>query len=181
MLSLECKSNALRMCNVCVLIIIIITVFMSDAQAWNKEVLKPRNGPDEQYTNPWQQGHCPVASEHVKVRFSECSHALLSFSCLLTKESQDFLMPKMGSSQQIDIYQGTVHSLEMSWTEKEENKKAGWRAVWFSFHVKGTHINLWICLSASSLSEKQPMDPFCLDVSMGESNNLYKMHNYKLL
>lgn len=126
----------------CVLIIITITVFMSDAQTRNKEFSMPRNGPDEQKANPWQQGHCPVASVHEKVHFSECSHALLSFSGLLTKESQDFLMPRMGSSQQIDLHQGTVHSLEMSWTEKEENKKAGWSAVRFSFHVKGMHINL---------------------------------------
>lgn len=38
------------------------------------------------------------------------------FDCFQTKESQDFLMIRMGSSQQIDLQRGTVYSLEMSWT-----------------------------------------------------------------
>lgn len=35
-------------------------------------------------------------------------------------------MPRMESSQQIDLQQGTVHSLEVSWLEKKEEKKVWW-------------------------------------------------------
>lgn len=31
-------------------------------------------------------------------------------------------MPRMGSSQQIDLQQGTVHSLEVSWPEKRRER-----------------------------------------------------------
>lgn len=69
----------------------------------------------------YQQWHCPGRYQlHEKVLFRSSAIALLPFDCLATKESQDFLMPRMGSSQQIDVHQGTVHSFKVSWPESRK-------------------------------------------------------------
>lgn len=48
-------------------------------------------------------------------------------------------MPRMGSSQQIDLRQGTVHSLEVSWPERRKKSLVGEQSeldlVWYPGQV----------------------------------------------
>lgn len=53
-----------------------------------------------------------------------CTACSRAFDRLSAKESQDFLMLRLWSSQQIDLQQGTVYSLEASWPEG--GKRVGW-------------------------------------------------------
>lgn len=85
-----------------------------------------KNNGNSQKSSSELQLHCPRRCQRPwESPVWEFRHALQFLACLRTKESQDFLMPRMESSQQIDLQHGTVHSLEQAW-----KKQFGWGDVW---------------------------------------------------
>lgn len=58
-----------------------------------------------------------IVLEGMRKSCAEISPTLLRLTSSALKESQDFLMPRMASSQQIDLRPGTAYSLQVSWKE----------------------------------------------------------------
>lgn len=59
-----------------------------------------------------------IVLEGMRKSCVQISFAPLPFDCLSAKESQDFLMPRVASLQQIDLHPGTAYSLQVSWREE---------------------------------------------------------------
>lgn len=94
-----------------------------------------------------------IVLEGMRKSCAEISTALLPFDWLGAKESQDFLMPRVASLQQIDLRPGTAYSLQVSWKEERGFVGGGFCQWNLSDDLKWLptveEVQLWICLRDS--------------------------------